>query len=109
MLIAIFVLQIITLVFGLLPMAMFFIWAIIDDLKKSKEKRAAQIAALAIKKSKQNCALFDKPIALRKEIIKQAAIECGMISNVEDELFDKFWGKYKEIVSEKEVDSFIWD
>lgn len=45
MLITILVLQIITLVFGVLPVAFLFTYLIYDFRRESKEKRAAQIKA----------------------------------------------------------------
>lgn len=43
---------------------------------------------------------FDTPVVLRKDIIKKATIESGLISEENNELFNKFWERYLAILSE---------
>ena len=60
-------------------------------------------------KNKKDYAKLKPPIFLRKEILRQAMIESGVISAENNELFECFWEKYKDILIEKEKAFIIFD
>lgn len=52
---------------------------------------------------------LDKPIVLRKEIIKKAVLESGLIKAADIDLFEKFWDRYKAILLKCEKEYVVFD
>lgn len=56
---------------------------------------------------KNNTTLLDKPVIFRTEIIKQAAIESGLVSKSDRVTIDRLLEAYKKLTKEYEMSCVI--
>jgi hypothetical protein len=69
--------------------------------RKPKEER--------MKKQKSRIAILESPVIFREDIIKQAAIESGLICESDNITIDRFLEAYKTLVKEYEMICVIFD